>query len=136
MANTQAGASAANDKSRQPNEAALAAARTDATATARTEERTRVQAIMNAEEAKGREDLAHHFAFDTDMTPEAAKAALGKAPKQAPAGKVSPFEARMNGTPNPAIGPDGAGGSADPDDPEVVGASIVALYRADKKRSA
>ena len=43
--------------------------------------KNRIKAIMTSEEAKGREDLASHFAYDTEMTAEAAVAALGKAPK-------------------------------------------------------
>jgi len=53
----------------------------DAIASATGAERTRIKAILDGEEAKGREDLARHFAFDTDQTPEAANAALGKSPK-------------------------------------------------------
>lgn len=43
--------------------------------------KSRIKAIMTSEEAKGREELATHFAYDTEMTAEAAVAALGKAPK-------------------------------------------------------
>lgn len=53
----------------------------DATATATTAERARIKGIMGSENAKGREQLAGHFAFDTDMTAEAANAALAAAPK-------------------------------------------------------
>lgn len=52
---------------------------------ARQAERQRIAAIMNSTEAKGREALAEHFAYDTDWTPEAAIAALVKAPKAAAA---------------------------------------------------
>lgn len=50
------------------------------TADVRATERQRISAIMQSNEAKGREDLAAHFAYDTDIAPEAAIAALGKAP--------------------------------------------------------
>ncbi|MET1410710.1 S49 family peptidase [Roseibium sp. HPY-6] len=44
-------------------------------------ERGRIKAILDGDEAEGREELARHFAFDTDQSPEAANAALGKSPK-------------------------------------------------------
>lgn len=56
------------------------AATTDAT-TAATDERARISAIVNSEHAQGREALARHFAFETDMAPAAAEAALKAAPK-------------------------------------------------------
>jgi ATP-dependent protease ClpP protease subunit len=43
----------------------------------------RIKAIMTAEAAKGREGLAEHFAYETEMTAEAAIAALAKAPTAA-----------------------------------------------------
>lgn len=58
-----------------------------AATTAATAERTRVKAIMSGDNAKGREQLAAHFAFDTDMSADAANAALAAAPKtEAPKG--------------------------------------------------
>jgi len=47
---------------------------------ARQAERERVAAILDADEAQGRADLARHFATQTDMEPEQAKIALGAAP--------------------------------------------------------
>lgn len=47
--------------------------------------KSRIKAIMTAAEAKGREGLAEHFAYDTEMSVEAAIAALGKAPATAAA---------------------------------------------------
>ncbi len=47
--------------------------------------KNRIKAIMAAPEAEGRKDLAEHFAYDTEMTAEAAVAALAKAPKAAAA---------------------------------------------------
>lgn len=113
------------------------AARQDGATAATASERTRISAIMTSEEAKGREELAQHFAYETDMAPEAAKAALGKAPKPAaPTAKQSPFEARMNATPNPNVGADG--GPVDQEDPAAVAAAIVAAHRGRtvQKRSA
>ncbi|WP_099864723.1 head maturation protease, ClpP-related [Pararhizobium haloflavum] len=67
-----------------------------AKADAATEAKTRIKAIMACDEAKGREGLAEHFAYDTEMTAEAAVAALAKAPKAAagdqPEGKAGPDE--------------------------------------------
>lgn len=48
-----------------------------------TAERGRAKAILGHADAKGREDLAHHLAFETDMSADAATAMLGKAPKAA-----------------------------------------------------
>jgi hypothetical protein len=45
----------------------------------------RIKAIMASDEAKGRQELAEHFAYETDMTAEAAIAALAKAPTAAAA---------------------------------------------------
>ncbi|MCJ2080741.1 head maturation protease, ClpP-related [Methylobacterium sp. J-090] len=109
----------------------LASARREAA----TAERSRVSAIMDSDEARGREDLARHFAFATDMEPDAAKAALTKAP-QAAAAPVEPkkepnrFEAAMDRTPNPTVGADGGtsgDGAGDEADPT---ARILTNYRA------
>lgn len=91
--------------------AAKEAATTAAAETAKAE-RTRIAAICGGEHAAGREALANHFAFNTDMSAESAIEALkvspvaGKSatvePEQAPA---LPFEQAMASTPNPAIAP-------------------------------
>ncbi|MBJ7550750.1 S49 family peptidase [Marinomonas ostreistagni] len=48
-------------------------------------EKDRIKGIMKCEAAAGREKLAEHFAYDTDMSVEAAQAALAMAPQaQAP----------------------------------------------------
>jgi hypothetical protein len=55
---------------------------------------------MQSAEAKGREDLAAHFAYDTDIAPEAAIAALAKAPtasKTEPAPAASASTATLAG---------------------------------------
>lgn len=49
--------------------------------TGATSERDRIKAITTCEEAKGREGLAAHFAYETDMSAEAAKKALAASPK-------------------------------------------------------
>lgn len=57
--------------------AAVAKATTDATAA----ERARINAIVTSEDAKGREASALHFAMTTDLSVDAAKAALAGVPK-------------------------------------------------------
>lgn len=56
----------------------------------------RALAILGHADAKGREDLASHLAFATEMSAEGAIAMLGKAPKAAPA-------SRMGTPPDPKV---------------------------------
>ncbi len=74
--------------------AAVATARAEGVAEGRRagapEATARIGAILNSEEAKGRETLASHFAFNTDMSADAAKAALGVAPKADAAAAAQP----------------------------------------------
>ena len=49
-------------------------------------ERTRIQGITNCEAAAGREKLAEHFAFETDMSVEQAEKALSAAPIESVSG--------------------------------------------------
>lgn len=62
-------------------------------------ERTRIEGITTCEEAKGREALANHFAFKTNMSVDDAKTALAAAPKNtdAASGK-SALDAAMAGS--------------------------------------
>lgn len=73
--------------------------------------RNRVSAILALPEAEGRNDLAAHFANDTEMTVDQAKAALTKAPKAsaAPAAPSDPFARAMAAAGNPNVGPDAPG---------------------------
>lgn len=71
----------------------------------------RTEAILSADEAKGREDLARFLAFSTTLSVDAAKAALVKAPKPVEL-VASPFEAAMRSAGNPQVGPDGPNGTA------------------------
>jgi signal peptide peptidase SppA len=59
----------------------LAAATQSASAEARVAERARVKAILECDEAKGREGLAAHIAHNTDMGADAALAMLKASPK-------------------------------------------------------
>lgn len=89
-----------------PAAAAAAAVETPAPDAAATE-RARVKGITTCEEAKGRESLAQHFAYETNMSVEDARAALAKAPVAAAASAASPFAAAMDSTPNPNVGASG-----------------------------
>lgn len=95
----------------------------------------RIGAILGSEEAKGREDLAQHFAFSTDMPADAAVAALAKAPKAAPtpaattetpAGAASGFDAAMEKD-APNVGGGSPGADADADSDTAVDAEVAAL---------
>jgi signal peptide peptidase SppA len=68
-------------------------------------ERKRTQAILASPEAKGREGLAQHLAFGSDMSAEAANAILAMAPvASAP---VAPAKNRLDGAvPTPDVQPD------------------------------
>jgi signal peptide peptidase SppA len=65
----------------------------------------RISAILTSSEAKGREELAQHMAFSTEMPAEAAIALLGKAPTAS--APVEPTHSRLSGqVPNPNVAPD------------------------------
>lgn len=103
---------------------------------ARTAERARVSGIMGCEEAKGREALANHFAMNTEMSVEDAKAALAVAPKTEAAAPAKAdqgtnrFEQAMNNSQHPNVGADsaaGAGGDEGGTDP------VAAILRAQEQ---
>jgi ClpP class serine protease len=77
-------------------------------------EQTRISAILNSEEAKGRGALATHLAMNTDNTPEAAKGILAASAKEgADAGeKPSGFEEAMNNGQQPNLGGGDPGASS------------------------
>lgn len=83
-----------SDITQAAHDAALALTRTEAENSGKgigaNEAKGRIKAILGSEEAKGREDLAQHFAFDSDLPAEAAIAALTKAPKAAPPAPEKP----------------------------------------------
>lgn len=70
-------------------------------------ERARMAAILESPEAAGRETLARHLAFKSDMTAEAAAAVLAAAPKEVapatPAATASPLQAAMRAAGTPGI---------------------------------
>lgn len=102
------------------HETALAAARTESATVAlatgveqgRAEERTRISAILESEEAATRPAAARMLAFDTDKDAASASVALAKLPAEgatteAPATAGAPagmFTAAMNGSANPDLG--------------------------------
>jgi len=72
-------------------------------------ERERIGAIISSEAAKGREQLAQHLAFSTDMSADMALATLGASPVKAEASAPvsnTGFEQVMASVGNPAIEPD------------------------------
>lgn len=75
----------------------------EGTAAGASAERGRIKAILTHAEAEGRQDLAQHLAFDTDMAAEASVAILAKTPKAAPASAKSPLEAAMAAAGSPGI---------------------------------
>lgn len=101
-----------------------------ATADAQKAERARVSGIQSCEEAKGRESLANHLAFNTSMSIDEAKAMLAAAPKaEAEAKPANAFEAAMNNGQHPNVGADGGNGGGDGE--KLTGAKgIIAAARA------
>lgn len=95
-------ATAAAEERKAATEQQLALAREDGKAegikSGTAAERERISKILTAEEAKGRSTLAHHLAFSTEMTAEAAVALLGKS---APESSGTPLRTAMaaHGTP-------------------------------------
>lgn len=103
-----------------------------AAAQARAEERARISGILNSEEAKGRESLARHFAENTDMTVEAAVAALKTAPKAEATSDRNPLDRAMDRVEQPDVG-NGAEGdptAGDKDSPKAVADRMWASYTA------
>lgn len=78
----------------------------DSKAEGRAEERARIGAILKADEAKGRGQLANHLAFETDMPADDAKKLLAASAVET--GK-SNFDATMRDL-NATVGVDGGGG--------------------------
>lgn len=86
-----------------------------AQAEARTAERARVAGITGSEEAKANPGLANHFAMNTDMSVDDAKAALKAAgPAAAAAGTTNnAFKQAMDTSQHPNVGAEAAGGGED-----------------------
>lgn len=89
-----------------------------------TAERARIGEILCCDEAEGREALAKHFAFATDMNAEAAKKSLAVSPVAAVASTETPLERAMKETEQPNISDD------DSDDAKPQKSSLLSSYRA------
>lgn len=90
------------------------------------DERARIKSIMGSDEAKGREDLASHLAYETDMTPAAALAMLSKAPKAVTtANSFDKLDAVMKATGNANVGADNAAN----EEQGVAGDALVAMAK-------
>ncbi|SLN77584.1 S49 family peptidase [Oceanibacterium hippocampi] len=88
-------------------------------------ERKRIAAILDAKEAKGRDGLARHLAFETRTSPKAARAMLAAAPKAAASGSLA--SAMASEAPNPQIG---LGGDSAATEADRLANSIIAAGRA------
>ncbi len=93
-------------------------------------ERARIKGITSCDEAKGREQLANHLAFNTTMNLDEAKAMLAAAPVQAAKTEqpTNPLAAAMASTSNPNVGADT--GAADSQEPTGASAILAAAQRA------
>jgi hypothetical protein len=72
-------------------------------------ERDRIKSIITSDQAKGREELAHYFAFDTDLAAETVLSALSKSP----AAKTN-LDSAMAREAQPKLGTGGERVSAEP----------------------
>jgi ClpP class serine protease len=95
-------------------------------------ERERIGAILGCPEAKGRETLAHHMAFETDMAPDAAVAMLAKTPVQAAAAEPNAFDKAMGSVKNPKVGADAPAPEGEDAEAAQEAGNIIALYRGKK----
>jgi signal peptide peptidase SppA len=96
------------------------------------QERERIGAIVAAEAAKGREQLAQHLAFATDMSAEIALSTLEAAPMKVelkPQASVTGFEQAMASVDNPDIDPDGD--EQEEDDADAVAKRIARFSQGD-----
>ena len=113
--------------------AARASAHADGVRSGAEAERARVSAILDSEEAKGRDPLARHFAFKTSMDAESARAALAaSAVAPATAAPLSPLAAVMADLRQPNLGPGGERNAAI-DPPKIIDAASIYARRAARK---
>lgn len=90
-------------------------------------ERARLSGITTCAEAKGREALATHLAYHTDMSVDAAKAILAASPTTIAAQEGNAFKEAMDKGKHPNVGADdGAGGG---DAPLTGAAAILAAAK-------
>lgn len=94
-------------------------------------ERTRIEGVTTCEEAKGREGLANHFAFKTDMSVDAAKAALAASPLASASQSKSALDAAMEKTGGGANVSNNGGDGDDEEeanDREKAGGGLLGAY--------
>jgi hypothetical protein len=85
-------------------------------------ERARIKAIITSDQARGREDLAYYFAFDTDLAAETVLLALSKSPAA-----NTNLDSAMAREAQPKLG---AGGErASPEPPRVISTEEVYARR-------
>jgi hypothetical protein len=85
-------------------------------------ERDRIKSIITSDQARGREDLAYYFAFDTDLAAETVLLALSKSP----AAKTN-LDSAMAREAQPKLG---AGGErASPEPPRMINTEEVYARR-------
>lgn len=101
-------------------------ARADATKA----ERARVSGIQTCEEAKGREALAAHLAFNTDMTVEMAKELLKAAPLAIAQPTGNAFKAAMDAGKHPNVGADNTSGGEGGEQPTGAATILAAAKMA------
>lgn len=77
-------------------------------------ERERITTILDAPEAKDREDTARRLALDSDIAPDKAIEILGSTPKARPQGPT-PLDIAMQSETGTVGADDGAGGDYGPD---------------------
>lgn len=94
---------ASTEPAASPQPADVEKVKADSKAEGRAEERARIGAILKADEAKGRAQLANHLAFETDMAADDAKKLLAASAVE---GGKSDFDATMRAL-NSTVGVDG-----------------------------
>ena len=107
----------------------------EARASAVAADRARISAILDCEEAKGREKLARHLALKTDMTPEAAREMLSTVEQpaaQPKAAQPDQFTQHMRTVANPQVGV----ATEQPDDTDAEVQRIVSYLPANQRRRA
>lgn len=94
-------------------------------------ERARVSGIIGCEEAKGRESLAQHLAYQTDTGVDAAKAILAASPKASGSGAA--FKEAMDNGAHPNVGANGGNANGDKGE-QSAAAGILSAVRASGQR--
>ena len=95
-------------------------------------ERARVSGIVGCDEAKGRESLAQHLAYQTDTGVDAAKLILAASPKASGSGAA--FKEAMDNGAHPNVGAVGGGANGDKPGEQSAAAGILASVRASGQR--